>query len=96
MGKVEDALADQMARDGIILETVKPKPKVSLGLSIYLEAFFELDTERYVGMSIGRIQWSSIVRYAEYYGMNVDETIYFIRKMDDAYLERIARKNANV
>lgn len=95
MGTVEPALAAQMARDGVAFEVLKPKPKVNLGLSIYLEAFFELDTERQIGMSIGRIPWHCIVQYGHYYEMNVEELLFFVRKMDDAYLDRVARKQAN-
>jgi len=85
-----------MERDGAVAPKVlKVQPRLPVGLVMYLEAFYELDTERshtitQHGMSVARIPWSSVVRYAKHYEYDVDELLFFIRWMDDAYIEHLA------
>jgi hypothetical protein len=84
-----------MQRDGIAPpEVLVVQPKISVGLLMYLEAFYELDTERNHGMSLARIPWSSIMAYADRYQYDGDEMLFFIRKMDDAWLEKLAAAKA--
>lgn len=84
-----------MQRDGIAPpQVLVEQPKLPVGLLMYLEAFYELDTERSHGMSLTRIPWSSIIRYADRYGYDEDEMLFFIRKMDDALLEQLAARGA--
>lgn len=84
-----------MERDGAATpQVLSQQPRLPLNLLMFLEAFYELDTERthtvtMTGMSVARIPWSKIVQYAEHYGYEVDEFLYFMRKMDDAHLERL-------
>lgn len=83
-----------MIRDGIQpVGRIANKPKLPTGLILYYEAFFDLDTERNHGMGLASIPWSAIVSYGQYYELDVDELIYFIRKMDNAHLDRLAREN---
>lgn len=85
-----------MQRDGVTPpEVLTDQPKLPVSLVMYLEAFYELDTERQIGMAVGRIPWSSIVRYASYHGMDVEECVFFIRRMDDALLERMAQERGS-
>ena len=82
-----------MKRDGIpIPEDLSNAPTLPLSLVGYLDAFYELDTERHHGQGLMRIPWSAIVRYGQYYGYNVDELLFFIRRMDDAHLENMRKK----
>jgi hypothetical protein len=91
-GGVQEALAAQMERDGVELpENVSEQPVLQGNLIGYLEAFYELDTERDHGMALGPIPWSSIVAYAERYGFDVEEMVYFVRHMDGAHLERVRK-----
>lgn len=57
---------------------------------MYLEAFYELDTERTHGFALARIPWSKIIKYADRYGYDEEEMLFFIRKMDDALLDQLA------
>lgn len=83
-----------MIRDGVKpVGRIAAKPHLPTGLILYYEAFFDLDTERNHGMGLASIPWSAIVRYGDYYELNTDELIYFIRKMDNAHLERLARES---
>lgn len=82
-----------MERDGIKpVGRLAAKPKLPTGLILYYEAFFDLDTERNHGMGLASIPWSAIVRYGEYYELDTDELLFFIRKIDNAHLERLARE----
>ena len=81
-----------MIRDGVKpVGRISNRPKLPTGLILYYEAFFDLDTERNHGMGLASIPWSAIVHYGAYYELDTDELIYFIRAMDNAYLERLAR-----
>lgn len=87
-------LTAQMKRDGLQpVGRISKKPKLPTGLILYYEAFFDLDTERNHGMGLASIPWSAIVRYGEYYSLDTDELIFFIKAMDNAHLERMARES---
>lgn len=73
-------------------EVLTEQPKLPLALLMYLEAFYELDTERTHNMSLARIPWSKIIFYADRYGYNEEEMLFFIRKMDDALLDSLHAK----
>lgn len=82
-----------MIRDGIQpVGRLADKPKLPTGLILYYEAFFDLDTERNHGMGLASIPWSAIVRYGDYYELDIDELLYMVRAMDNAHLERLARE----
>ena len=83
-----------MQRDGIapseLPQVLTNQPKLPVGLLMYLEAFYELDTERTHRFALARIPWSKIIKYADRYGYDEDEMLFFIRKMDDALLDQLA------
>lgn len=89
-GGVGDTLAAQMARDGVeIPQNLADQPTLIGDLLCYLDAFYELDTERAHGVGLVRIPWSAIVRYGRHYGYDVEELVFFIRRMDDAHLDKL-------
>lgn len=64
-----------------------------------MKSFYDLGTERGIGMSLGPIPWSKIVAYAEHYGLEKDVTEAFvdiIREMDSAYLDYNANNKPKV
>ena len=68
------------------------KPKPLAGTELYLQAFYDLDGERQVGMSIGRIPWSAVEHYAQVYEFSEAQVVALHRlivKMDAANLNRI-------
>ena len=82
-----------MRRDGVeIPGQLAQQPTIALDLLCYLDAFYELDTERAHGVALVRIPWSSIVAYAREYGFDRDELVFFIRRMDDAHLDKLRKK----
>jgi hypothetical protein len=95
-GGVHDALAAQMKRDGVELpENIAQQPVLQGNLIGYLDAFYELDTERSHGFALVRIPWSRIVSFGKHYRFDVEELVFFIRKMDDAHLEQLRKTKTN-
>lgn len=71
-------------------------PELFEGLQLYLQAFFDLDSERSHGMGIMMIPWQSIRHYALAYEFSDDQSedlMYFIRKMDVAHTKRLKEKS---
>jgi hypothetical protein len=97
MGKAEQSIIKQAVRFGNpIPERIANAPKLNLGLQFYLDAFFDLDSERTHGFSLTRIPWSAIVNYAratELDDQETDDLVYIIQAMDRAHLERLEKKN---
>ncbi len=95
-GGVADTLSAQMKRDGIeVPEQLAKQPVLQSNLIGYLDAYYELDTERSHQMGLMRIPWSKIVGYGERYGFDIEELVYFIRKMDDAQLEHLRKSKGD-
>lgn len=76
-----------------IPENILNAPELFLGLQLYYEAFFDLNSERSHGMGLTAIPWSRIKDYAVAYEFDEDQTenlFIYIRAMDNAnitYLE---------
>lgn len=58
-------------------------------------AFQELNTTRSIGFGIGAIPWTAINDYASRYGVTgidlFDAFTLFVRALDDAWLEHVAK-----
>ena len=75
-------------------ERIANAPELQTGLELYLQAFFELDSER---SDLARIPWSSIADYAIAYDFDEDQAadlIDIIRKVDSAHIKKLADKQA--
>lgn len=62
-------------------DPIKNAPELRQDLFMYLEAFYELDSER----SDGLIPWTSIIRYGEYHEFDdeqMDNLLCYVRKLD--------------
>lgn len=71
------------------------EPCLLPGDEFYLKAFWDLNTERAIGFSIGPIPWKSIVEYATWSQLADDVArtfVYTMREMDSAYLKHVADK----
>lgn len=78
-------------RKGKVL-VLQSKPELRPYLKMYLTAFWHLDTERSHGTGLTSIPWSSIVAYAHRVGMSEEQEhnlMFYIRKMDSAYLRKL-------
>lgn len=96
MSKSEQQIVAQALRTGQpIPERINNAPELNAGLQLYLEAFFDLDSERSQGLGLSPIPWSSIKYYAEAYDFDEYQTyclFLFIKKMDSAHLKRLEVK----
>jgi len=96
MGQIEQNIAVQAQRAGAPLpDRIANAPELQKGLELYLNAFFELDSERQVGFSVLPIPWRSIVNYAQVYGFDDEQRedlIFLVRKMDNAHIDRLKKK----
>lgn len=86
-------MVKQAVRSGQpIPDRIQNAPILRFGLNLYLQAFFDLDSERSQGFGLGRIPWLAIKQYAMYYELDIEQTdclIHFIRAMDAAHLKRV-------
>lgn len=97
-GQVEKNLAMQAYRNNEPLpDFIANAPELEEGLFFYLQAFFDLDSERTSGMNRGQIPFFKIIKYAKHYKLDDDEEsvlVHHIRLMDNAHLKRLADKDA--
>lgn len=88
MGPHEQNLSKQAIRAGQpIPARILNAPQLNVGLELFLNAYFDLDTERQTGFSVGPIPWSKIREYANAYDFDTDLTddlFYFIKQLDAA------------
>lgn len=98
MQDVEKSIALQAYRMGHPLpERIANAPELKLGLGLYLQAFSELDTDRRAGFNALPISHLTIKQYAMAYDFDLEQTdclFYFVRQMDNFYLEWSKKKNA--
>lgn len=97
MGATERLLAKQHKDAGLpIPDRIKNAPQLEQGLQIYLQAFFDLDTERSHAMGYVKIPWSAMNSYAKALELDEetrDDLIHLISTMDDAHIKRLIEKN---
>lgn len=66
-----------------------------MGLELYYDAFWDLNSCREVGFGLGPIPWTSIKDYAitfEFDTEQFEDLYYFVRSMDDVYMKFHAPK----
>lgn len=76
-------------------ERIANAPELYLGLQLYLQAFFDLDSERSHSMGVTMIPWSAIKDYSTAYDFDEEQSeslLYLIRQIDIAHTKRIASK----
>jgi hypothetical protein len=78
------------------------EPDLLQGLDLYYNAFWELSSDRQVGMSAGPIPYSSIVTYCREWGLDEElssNMLKLVRKMDGHFLEwqdKQSKKNQKI
>lgn len=96
LAPVERSVAKQMFRDGRnVPDSMTNAPELRIGLQFYIEAFFDLDSERSHGESLSPIPWGKIKDYAQAYECDEEQTadlIYLVKQMDADHLKRLAAK----
>jgi hypothetical protein len=93
MGESEQTIAKQAIQTGRpIPEKIQNAPKLEQHLTLYLTAFFDLESDHSLGFGIGPIPWSKINQYANAYKFNEEQEHnlqHFIKKLDNVYLKHI-------
>lgn len=96
MGDTDQLIVAQALRTGRpIPDRILNAPELNLGLQLYLDAFFDLDSERSHSVGLTAIPWTSIKQYAEAWEFDEEQTcklFFFIKKMDAAHLKRLEHK----
>ncbi|MFZ1074804.1 MAG: hypothetical protein WAN50_00290 [Minisyncoccia bacterium] len=95
-GNANQGVLRQVLPHEQVPECIVNTPKVLDHLLFYYDAFWELDSERQIGMGVGPIPWSSIMLYASFCCLDefqTEQLLYFIRAMDKVYLQYHSDKN---
>ena len=91
MGAVEQNIIKQSKQAGLPLpDRIANAPVLRLDLAMYLNAFFELDASRQVGMEVGKIPWHIMIEYARYHALSEEQTdnlVYFVKALDTAFIK---------
>ena len=96
MGMVEESLARQALQFGKpIPERIANAPQLQVGLQLYLQAFFDLDTERAHSNGPTPIPWTAMAAYADAYELDQEQRedlFFFVRRLDSVQLDRISKR----
>jgi len=99
LGPIEQNIAKQAMRAGLpIPERIANAPELKEGLQLYLQAFFDLDSERSHALAPTAIPFTSVATYARAFSFDEEQTedlLFFIRRMDTEHLKRLAKKKPN-
>jgi len=97
MSKIEQSIAKQALRSGRpVPDRIANAPELKPGLLLYMQAFFDLDSERSHAFGPTPIPWTSIYQYTKAFELDPEQTedmFYFIKAMDSANLKRIEEKS---
>lgn len=69
---------------------IENAPELHMGLGLYYNAYWELTSCRASGWGIGPIPWSAILEYARFFEFSEEQEedlLYYVRMMDNAYLD---------
>lgn len=90
-GPIEKKILTQCLRERLpIPEAIKNAPELALGLELYFDGFWELDTCRSRGLDDGIISWFAIRKYCKTLELDEDQTDKMhvvIPLMDQEYLK---------
>ena len=96
-GLVEERLLKEAKRSGRRPpEPLLNKPKLDQGLKIYLDAFYDLNSERHHGMGYMRIPHSKVREYGEFYGFDEEQMynlLFYIPRMDNEFIKALQERH---
>jgi len=97
MGPHEQSIARQAMRLGHGMpDRIANAPELQIGLQLYWQAFFDLDSERTHANAPTPIPWTAIKQYCVAQDLDDEQTedmFYFIKAMDAANLKRLDANN---
>lgn len=77
--------ASRMGVDVELPDVIIAPPALGIGLQLYLDAYFDLETERPLGFGFAKIPWSKIRFYADrnhFSQDQFDELVFLIKELD--------------
>jgi hypothetical protein len=96
LGAHERIIAQQAFRSGEPLpDRIANAPELRLGLQLYMQAFFDLDSSRSNSNELTPISWLNIKRYAVECEFDLEQEealFYHIKLLDNEHLKRLAAK----
>lgn len=100
MAGIEQNIVKQAKRfNEPIPDRIKNKPKLGLGLDLFIDAFWDLEHDRVWASGMSAVPlplaWSALHNYALYHelaGEAYEDMLYFLREMDSAYISHIMKK----
>jgi hypothetical protein len=87
-----EAYEELLSRGVAVPEDFLSPPELPPMSQVFLEAFWDLSTERSIGMSVGAIPLSRVLVVAEWYGLDEDNTrtlFQVVRVLDRLYLAQV-------
>lgn len=88
---VEEQTVQHYERKGLPLpKELADSPVLMPGLNIFLQGFFDLSSDRQIGMGLGPIPWTVIEKYCESKGFDLEQKEAFhshLRALDAVFLE---------
>ncbi len=85
-----------MWETGIPVKALENRPVLLPGLDVYIKAYSDLIYDRPVGLSVGAIPWSSIIKWCELHGINdindIDTCVRYIRALEKVDFDIAERK----
>lgn len=76
-------------------DRIRNAPRLTKGLGLFFNAFFDLDAERQHGTGLAYIPRSAMWEYCRQYELSDEQTedlIYLCREMDIAHIKRLEAK----
>jgi hypothetical protein len=95
-GPHEQAIMRQAIRAGnAIPDSIANAPELEPGLLLFLQAFYDLDSERSHVNGLTPIPWTSMSAYAKAYEFDEEQTedlFYFVKKLDAEHLKKLSEQ----
>jgi hypothetical protein len=89
LGQVEQRIVRECyLRKHALPDSIQNAPQLFLGLEIYWQAFADLSSCRAIGWGAGPIPYTAIVDYARAWGLDTEDTAFFMSEMDRVYMEK--------
>lgn len=99
MAKAEEAIVRAaILSKQPIPDRIMNAPRLKDGLSLFINAFYDLDSERTYDSNTGlpfSIPFTAMVTYCNFYsifGEDAEDMVYYVKEIDSAYVDYITNK----
>ncbi len=78
------------------VKCLQDRPVLLPGLDVYFKAYQDLSFDRNIGMTVGPIPWSSIIKWCEVHGVydinEIDTCVRYLRALEKVDFDLAERK----